>query len=98
MVQAVLNSFLLVAASEMGDKTQLLAFSLAARSGRSIIPISIVGTRNTLPKKTRHIQGGLVTIHVGSPITVPEVTTREAERNLMEHVRQIISNTVDSYV
>ena len=74
------------------------AFSLAARSGRSIIPISIVGTRNTLPKKTRHIQGGLVTIHVGSPITVPEVTTREAERNLMEHVRQIISNTVDSYL
>jgi Ca2+/H+ antiporter, TMEM165/GDT1 family len=28
---AILSSFLLVAASEMGDKTQLLAFSLAAR-------------------------------------------------------------------
>ena len=31
MFQAIFNSFLLVAASEMGDKTQLLAFSLAAR-------------------------------------------------------------------
>jgi putative Ca2+/H+ antiporter (TMEM165/GDT1 family) len=31
MLQAVLSSFALVAASEMGDKTQLLAFSLAAR-------------------------------------------------------------------
>lgn len=31
MIQSVLNSFLLVAVSEMGDKTQLLAFSLAAR-------------------------------------------------------------------
>lgn len=31
MFQAVFSSFLLVAASEMGDKTQLLAFSLAAR-------------------------------------------------------------------
>lgn len=30
-MQAILSSFALVAASEMGDKTQLLAFSLAAR-------------------------------------------------------------------
>jgi putative Ca2+/H+ antiporter (TMEM165/GDT1 family) len=30
-MEAVVTSFLLVAASEMGDKTQLLAFSLAAR-------------------------------------------------------------------
>ncbi|WP_242392222.1 TMEM165/GDT1 family protein [Anaeromyxobacter oryzisoli] len=33
-MQAILASFLLVAASEMGDKTQLLAFSLAARFRR----------------------------------------------------------------
>lgn len=31
MIQAILSSFFLVAVSEMGDKTQLLAFSLAAR-------------------------------------------------------------------
>lgn len=31
MLEAVVSSFLLVAASEMGDKTQLLAFSLATR-------------------------------------------------------------------
>ena len=31
MLQVVFSSFLLVALSEMGDKTQLLAFSLAAR-------------------------------------------------------------------
>ena len=30
-MQAILSSFLLVAVSEMGDKTQLLAFSLATR-------------------------------------------------------------------
>ncbi len=33
-LQAIVSSFLLVAASEMGDKTQLLAFSLAARFRR----------------------------------------------------------------
>jgi putative Ca2+/H+ antiporter (TMEM165/GDT1 family) len=31
MFEAIFNSFVLVAVSEMGDKTQLLAFSLAAR-------------------------------------------------------------------
>lgn len=31
MIEAVFSSFMLVAASEMGDKTQLRAFSLAAR-------------------------------------------------------------------
>ena len=30
-MEAMIGSFLLVAASEMGDKTQLLAFSLASR-------------------------------------------------------------------
>jgi putative Ca2+/H+ antiporter (TMEM165/GDT1 family) len=33
-LEAIVTSFLLVAASEMGDKTQLLAFSLAARYRR----------------------------------------------------------------
>ncbi|MBU6376539.1 MAG: TMEM165/GDT1 family protein, partial [Bdellovibrionales bacterium] len=33
-METVLSSFVLVAASEMGDKTQLLAFSLAARFKR----------------------------------------------------------------
>ena len=39
-LQAVAGSFALVAISEMGDKTQLLAFSLAARFRK---PIPIMG-------------------------------------------------------
>ncbi|MEN9722072.1 MAG: hypothetical protein RJB38_58 [Pseudomonadota bacterium] len=35
-MQSLLQSFVLVAASEMGDKTQLLAFSLAARYRRPV--------------------------------------------------------------
>jgi putative Ca2+/H+ antiporter (TMEM165/GDT1 family) len=38
MLQTLLTSFTLVAASEMGDKTQLLAFSLAARF-RKPVPV-----------------------------------------------------------
>ena len=33
-IEAILGSFALVAVSEMGDKTQLLAFSLASRFRR----------------------------------------------------------------
>lgn len=36
MLQTILSSFALVAVSEMGDKTQLLAFSLAARFKRPV--------------------------------------------------------------
>ena len=32
-LEAIVSSFLLVAISEMGDKTQLLAFSLATSTG-----------------------------------------------------------------
>lgn len=39
MFYVLLNSFMLVAASEMGDKTQLLAFSLAARYPKEPWPI-----------------------------------------------------------
>ncbi len=39
-MQAILNSFLLVAASEMGDKTQLLAFVLASRFRKPLAVMS----------------------------------------------------------
>jgi putative Ca2+/H+ antiporter (TMEM165/GDT1 family) len=39
-LETIISSFLLVAASEMGDKTQLLAFSLAARYRR---PWTVLG-------------------------------------------------------
>ncbi len=39
-MEAILNSFLLVAASEMGDKTQLLAFVLASRFKKPIAVLS----------------------------------------------------------
>lgn len=40
MIESIVSSFALVAASEMGDKTQLLAFSLAARFKR---PWPVIG-------------------------------------------------------
>jgi putative Ca2+/H+ antiporter (TMEM165/GDT1 family) len=39
-MEAIISSFILVAASEMGDKTQLLAFSLASRFRRPWVVMS----------------------------------------------------------
>ncbi|MBK6291928.1 MAG: 1-acyl-sn-glycerol-3-phosphate acyltransferase [Ignavibacteria bacterium] len=74
------------------------AFALAVRSGRTIVPLSLTGTAGILPKKTRHIQGGNVTLRIDAPIAVPQPATREIEKGLMAQVRQIIANNVDSQV
>ncbi|MBK7578241.1 MAG: 1-acyl-sn-glycerol-3-phosphate acyltransferase [Ignavibacteria bacterium] len=74
------------------------AFALAVRSGRTIVPLSLTGTAGILPKKTRHIQGGNVTLRIDAPTAVPQPATREIEKGLMAQVRQIIANNVDSQV
>jgi len=47
-VEAILGAFLLVALSEMGDKTQLLAFTLATRFRRPWIVMAGIGTATIL--------------------------------------------------
>ncbi|MCX6140031.1 MAG: lysophospholipid acyltransferase family protein [Candidatus Kapabacteria bacterium] len=74
------------------------AFTLAARSGRPIVALSLIGTASILPKKTRHIRGGNVILHIDAPVLVPAELSREEERDLMARVRQIIVNTVDSHL
>lgn len=74
------------------------AFALAVRSGRTIVPLSMIGTAAILPKKTRHIQGGNVILRIDEPIAVPQPATRDVEKGLLAHVRQIIANNVDSQV
>lgn len=73
------------------------AFSLAVRSGRTIVPLAIKGTAAILPKNTRKINGGNVTIIVFPPVTVPIAPTRADELQLLTDVRQVIAGAVDSY-
>lgn len=72
------------------------AFSLAVRSGRQIVPIALIGTAAILPKKTRKINGGDVTVRIFPPINVPAAPTRNDELRLLTDVRQIIAGAVDS--
>jgi len=71
------------------------AFVLALRSGKPLVPLSLLGTATILPKNTRRVQGGKVFVRIGPPIHAPEFSTREQEKEMMANVRQIIVNNVN---
>lgn len=71
------------------------AFVLALRSGKPLVPLSLLGTKTILPKNTKRVQGGEVEVRIDPPIHAPEVSTREQEKEMMSSVRQIIVNNVN---
>jgi len=60
MLETVTSSFLLVAASEMGDKTQLLAFSLASRYRRPWVVMAGILTATILNHALASAAGAFV--------------------------------------
>jgi 1-acyl-sn-glycerol-3-phosphate acyltransferase len=67
------------------------AFHLAAQVGFPIIPVTISGTENLFQKKPLKINSGNVTLDFGKPISVDNINGRKGELELMEKVRDIIS-------
>jgi Ca2+/H+ antiporter, TMEM165/GDT1 family len=63
-LEPIVTSFLLVAASEMGDKTQLLAFSLATRYRRPWIVMAGILTATILNHALASGLGSFVSEHV----------------------------------
>jgi len=63
-VEPITSSFLLVAASEMGDKTQLLAFSLASRYRRPWVVMAGIFTATILNHALASSLGSWVSEHV----------------------------------
>lgn len=66
------------------------AFTLATRSGKKIIPLTIKGTFEILPKKKRRIKPGLVKLFIDKPIEHDGSTDKKSELELMDKVRNII--------
>ena len=64
MLETVVTSFLLVAASEMGDKTQLLAFSLASRYRRPWVVMAGILVATVLNHALAASVGSWVSAHV----------------------------------
>lgn len=63
-MEAIVASFLLVAVSEMGDKTQLLAFSLASRYRRPWVVMGGILTATVLNHALASAVGSWVAAHV----------------------------------
>jgi len=66
------------------------AFYLASRVGYPIVPVSISGTAAIMPKGKLKINKGTIHVHYDKPIETTNMTNRQDEKELMEHVRQII--------
>ena len=72
------------------------AFTMAVRSGRAIIPMSILGAHTIIPTGSYWLRGGDVVVTLHKPLAVPDNATREQERQLMSVVREIIATDVVS--
>ncbi len=69
------------------------AFTLATRSGKKIIPLTIKGTFEILPKKKFRIKPGEVKLFIDPPIEHNGSIDKKSELELMERVRnKIIKN------
>ena len=66
------------------------AFYLAAKVGFPIIPVSISGASEILPKGKFKINSGTIYVHFDKPIATENVSSRKDELELMGKVRDII--------
>ena len=72
------------------------AFTMAVRSGRKIVPMSIQGAHRLFAPGSIRIVGGSVVVTLHHPIDVPYEASREQEKILMSEVREIIASDVVS--
>lgn len=67
------------------------AFLIATKSGKRIVPISIIGARDIMAPDSFEFRKGVIRIVFGDPITPPQIHTREEEKAFMEFVRSKVA-------
>lgn len=67
------------------------AFSLAAKSGVPLVPVTINGSFRILPKGSFDIRPSKIEVVVDDPIETKNIATREDEVKLMNKVKEIIT-------
>lgn len=72
------------------------AFTLATRSGKKIVPVTIKGTYEILPKKKFNLRSGKVKLIIDKPIEHDGNTDKISEVSLMNEVRDIIVKNYES--
>lgn len=71
-------------------------FYLAIMSGVPIVPISIIGAREIMEKRSLHIKPGKITMVIDKPVDVTGFTL-ENRHELIEKVRSIIIGNFEKY-
>jgi len=66
-------------------------FYLALKSGVPIVPISIIGSRKIMPKKSLHIEPGKITVIIDAPIDTRDYSVKHRDE-LMKRVRSVIED------
>lgn len=66
------------------------AFYLASKVGFPIVPVTITGTSQILPKGKFMIKSGTINVHYDKPIDTTFLKTRQDEISLMDKVREIV--------
>ena len=72
------------------------AFVLAARSGKPLVPLTILGSASIIPARKMRLNRGTVTLLIGEPLQMGG-TTRVDEMNMLRAVHGIIHEGVVSY-
>ena len=66
------------------------AFSLAAKAGVPVVPLTINGTFAIMPKGSFYIKPANISVILGNPISTLDLNGKDGELELMEHVHQVI--------
>jgi 1-acyl-sn-glycerol-3-phosphate acyltransferase len=71
-------------------------FHLAIKSGVPIVPISIIGAGEIMPRRSLHIKPGNVTLVIGKPIDVSGYSA-ESRGELIDRVQKVIAGNYYEY-
>ncbi len=71
-------------------------FHLAIKSGVPIVPVSIIGSGQIMPKRSLKITPGRVKMVIGKPVEVKSYTV-ETRRELIDKVRKVIIANHDTW-
>jgi 1-acyl-sn-glycerol-3-phosphate acyltransferase len=66
------------------------AFSLAAKAGVPVVPLTINGTFTIMPKGSYHIKPANISVVLGKPISTSGLDGRDDELKLMKQVHHVI--------
>jgi 1-acyl-sn-glycerol-3-phosphate acyltransferase len=70
-------------------------FILAVKSGKPVIPVTIVGSNNIMPKGSLFFQSSKVQVVFHPPVILPKGMSKEEEIEKMEEIRKTIISGFD---